>query len=105
MSKREFISDKEIKKLEKVKKLLTEIKELDSEFSISNVLEIDKDTILVFRIKDTIFKQEFLDTISRELCDSLNVKCLVLPQYILLEKALNKRKYLYDNITRTIKIV
>lgn len=43
------IDDEDIKKLEKVKQLLIEIKEIDNEFKISNVINIDDNTTLILK--------------------------------------------------------
>ena len=42
------IADKDIERLEKVKQLLQDIKEIDSSFKLSNVIEADEDTTLIF---------------------------------------------------------
>lgn len=92
----ELITDKQIEKLEKAEAILKEIKQLDCKFSLSNIIEIDKDSILVFNLKEVMYKQEDIQDISKQLCDALQMKCLVLPSDIELNKAINKKRYVYN---------
>ena len=89
------ISDKDIERLEKtkcllseVKQILKEIKEIDNNFSLSNIIEADKDTILVFNCNTMMFKQEDLDRREEILSDKLKHKCILLNGYITLDKAI-----------------
>lgn len=43
-----LISDNDIKRLEKVRDILKEIKELNIDFGISNIIETESNTTLVF---------------------------------------------------------
>ena len=55
------IPDKDIERLEKVKQLLQDIKEIDSSFKLSNVIEADEDTILIFNCSAMLKKQYLID--------------------------------------------
>ena len=95
------ISDKDIERLEKVKQLLKDIKEIDDNFSLSNIIEADEDTILVFNCKAMI-KKQYLNDIQERLEHETGYKCIVLDDYIRLDKAIkadySKEK---DYITET----
>lgn len=95
------ISDKDIERLEKVKQLLKDIKEIDNNFSLSNIIEADEDTILVFNCKAMI-KKQYLNDIQERLEHETGYKCIVLDDYIRLDKAIkadySKEK---DYITET----
>ena len=81
------ISDKDIERLEKVKQLLQDIKEIDSSFSLNNVIEADKDTILIFNCS-AIFKKQYLNDMQKNLEKEIGYKCIVLNDYIKLDKAI-----------------
>lgn len=90
-----LISDKDIENIErirqvlsKVKQTLQEIREIDENFSLSNVIEADEDTILVFRCNNILFKQEDLNRHEAILSDKLRHKCILLNEYITLDKAI-----------------
>lgn len=90
-----LISDKDIENLERirqvlseVKKILKEIREIDNNFSLSNVIEADKDTILVFKCNNVLFKQEDLKRREAILSDKLRYKCVLLNENITLDKAI-----------------
>ena len=95
------ISDKDIERLEKVKQLLKDIKEIDNNFSLSNIIEADEDTILVFNCKAMI-KKQYLNDIQERLEHETGYKCIILDDYIRLDKAIkadySKEK---DYITET----
>ena len=80
--------DDTINKLEKIKDLMKEIREIDNNFSLSNVIEADKDTILVFKYNNILFKQEDLNRREAILSDKLRHKCILLNEYVTLDKAI-----------------
>lgn len=89
-----LISDKDIENLEKIKQVLSEIKQIlkeirdiDDNFSLSNVIQADEDTTLVFKC-DNIFKQEDLNRREVILSDKLRHKCILLNNSITLDKAI-----------------
>lgn len=81
------ISDKDIERLEKVKQLLQDIKEIDSSFKLSNVIEADKDTILLFNLK-CLYTAKSIKDLEILLSNKLNHKCIVLENGLTLEKAI-----------------
>lgn len=90
-----LISDKDIENLEKIKQVLSEVKqilkqirEIDNNFSLSNVIEADEDTILVFKCNNILFKQEDLNRREAILSDKLRHKCILLNEYVTLDKAI-----------------
>ena len=64
------------------------LREIDNKFSLSNVIEADEDTILVFNCDTMMFKQEDLYRREAILSDKLNHKCILLNGYIKLDKAI-----------------
>lgn len=82
-----FISDKDIENLEKVKQLLKEIKEIDNNFSLSNIIEANKDTILIFNCS-VLYKKHDLDYMQKELEKEIGYKCIILSDSIRLDKAI-----------------
>lgn len=80
--------DDTINKLEKIKDLMKEIREIDNNFSLSNVIEADEDTILVFKCNNILFKQEDLNRREAILSDKLRHKCILLNEYVTLDKAI-----------------
>lgn len=92
------ISDKDIERLENAKYLLKEIvqtlqqiKEIDNNFSLSNVIEADKDTILIFNTNG-LLKQEDLDRLELMLTNKLQHKCIVLQSNITLSTAMQEKE-------------
>ena len=81
------ISDKDIERLEKVKQLLQDIKEIDSSFKLSNVIEADKDTILLFNLK-CLYTDKSIKDLEILLSNKLNHKCIVLENGLTLDKAI-----------------
>ena len=81
------ISDKDIERLEKVKQLLQDIKEIDSSFKLSNVIEADKDTILLFNLK-CLYTDKHIKDLEILLSNKLNHKCIVLENGLTLDKAI-----------------
>ena len=89
-----LISDKDIENLEKIKQVLSEVKQIlkqirgmDNNFSLSNVIEADEDTILIFNC-DFLLKKESIEEIQKELTNKLQHKCIVLNGNIKLDKAI-----------------
>lgn len=81
------IPDKDIERLEKVKQLLQDIKEIDSSFKLSNVIEADEDTILIFNCSAMLKKQYLID-MQEELEKELGYKCIILNDCIRLDRAI-----------------
>lgn len=81
------ISDKDIERLEKVKQLLQDIKEIDSSFSLNNVIEAGKDTILFFNC-NSLLKKEELNYMQKNLEKEIGYKCIILTDSIKLDKAI-----------------
>ena len=81
------ISDKDIERLEKAKQLLQDIKDINSNFKLSNVIETNKDTILLFNLKCLYTDKEIKD-LEIFLTDKLNHKCIVLQEGLSLDKVI-----------------
>ena len=81
------IPDKDIERLEKVKQLLQDIKEIDSSFKLSNVIEADEDTILIFNCSAMLKKQYLID-MQEELEKEFGYKCIILNDCIRLDKVI-----------------
>ena len=89
-----IISDKDAENLERMKQALSEIKqilkeirEIDNSFSLSNIIEADEDTILVFNCSAMI-KKQYLNDIQEKLEKEFRHKCIVLNDCIKLDKAI-----------------
>lgn len=89
------ISDKDIERLEKTKYLLREIKqtlkeirEMDDNFSLSNIIETDEDTVLVFKLDSVLLKQEDINRREDILSTKFNHKCILLNGNLTLDKAI-----------------
>lgn len=83
-----WISDNDIERLEKVRDILKEIKELDLDFGISNIIEADNNTILVFRCVNMMLKEKDLALEAQKLTDKLRCECVVVNDFMRLDKAL-----------------
>lgn len=88
-----LVSDKDIENLEKmqrmlneIKQIIKEIKEIDGNFSLSNIIETDKDTKLVFNCK-SVLKHADLRNIQQELERIFGYKCVILDNRLTLDKA------------------
>ena len=81
------IPDKDIERLEKVKQILKEIREIDNNFSLSNIIEADEDTILIFNCS-AMFKKQYLNDMQKELEKEFRYKCIILNDCIKLDKAI-----------------
>lgn len=89
-----LISDRDIENLEKIKQVLSEVKqilkeirEIDNNFSLSNVIEADNNTTLVFNCSRMI-KRNDLDYLQRELENKFKYKCIILSDEIRLDKVI-----------------
>lgn len=89
-----LISDKDIENLERIKQVLSEVKqtlqeirEIDENFSLSNVIEADEDTTLIFNC-DCLYKKDHLEEIQRYLTNELKHKCIILSNGLTLDKAI-----------------
>lgn len=90
-----LISDKDIENLERIKQILSEVKqilkeirEIDNNFSLSNIIEADEDTILVFNCNNMFLKQEELNRCETLLSDKFRHKCILLNRNMTLDKAI-----------------
>lgn len=83
-----LINDKDIERLEKIKQLLKEIKEIDSNFSLSNVIDIDKESVLIVTTNQSYCKHN-IDFIEEDLKKRIGVKCVLIPRGTKIEKAIN----------------
>lgn len=89
-----LISDKDIEKLERIKQVLIEVKqilkeirEIDNNFSLSNVIKTDEDTILVFNLK-CLYTDKVIKNLEIFLSNKFNHKCIILQEGISLDKAI-----------------
>lgn len=82
------ISDKDIERLEKAKQLLQDIKELNSNFCLSNIININEGSILIFNSNTMLFKQEDLNEYERLLTYKTKCKCIILRGDISLDKVI-----------------
>lgn len=89
-----LISDKDIENLERIKQALSEVKqilkeirEIDNNFSLSNVIEADEDTILIFNLK-CLYTDKAIKDLEIFLSNKLNHKCIVLENGLSLDKAI-----------------
>lgn len=83
-----LISEKDIERLQKVKQLLQDIKEIDNSFKLNNVIETNVDTILVFNCSNMFLKQEDLNKYEALLSEKFKHKCILLSKDITLDKAI-----------------
>ena len=96
-----WISDTDIERLEKVRDILKEIKELDLDFGLSNIIETESNSTLVFRI-DGLVKRDWLEEEERKLTNKLQLDCLILPCNMELDKAIKRKRVMLDCETMTI---
>lgn len=81
------IKDRDIERLEKVKKLLQDIKEIDSSFKLSNVIEANENTMLIFNCV-SLYRSQDLRDMEVMLTNKLQHKCIILNSGITLDKAI-----------------
>lgn len=89
------IPNRDIERLEKTKRLLSEVKQIleeirsvEDNFNLSNIIETNKDTILVFNCNNVMYKQEDLKRHEEILSNKFNHKCIILNGNITLDKAI-----------------
>lgn len=89
-----IISDKDIENLERIKQVLSEVKqilkeirEIDGNFSLSNVIEADEDTILLFNL-ECLYTNKAIKDLETYLSNKLNHRCIVLRNGLTLDKAI-----------------
>lgn len=89
-----MISDKDIENLERIKQVLSEVKqilkeirEIDNNFSLSNIIEADENTILIFNCS-AMFKKQYFNDMQKELEKEFGYKCIILNDCIKLDKAI-----------------
>ena len=89
-----LISDKDIENLERIKQILSqvkqilkEIRDIDNNFSLSNVIEADEDTILIFNLK-CLYTDKAIKDLEIFLSNKLNHKCIILENGLSLDKAI-----------------
>lgn len=99
MASLELFTDKDIERLEKVKQLLQEIRKLNNGFKLSNIIEADKDTTLLFSCG--LIKEQDKKHIEEELTDKLQIHCVVLPFNTMLEKGIKRESNKVDFETIT----
>lgn len=71
------INDEDIKKLEKIKQLLMDVKEIDNEFKISNIININDNSTLIFK-SNGILRLKSVEEIEERLSRRLDCKCIIL---------------------------
>ena len=89
-----IISDKDAENLERMKQALSEIKqilkeirEIDNNFSFSNIIEADEDTILIFNCS-AMLKKRYLIDMQEELEKEFGYKCIILNDCIRLDRVI-----------------
>ena len=82
------ISDKDIKMLEKVKKLLQEINEIDSGFRLSNIINVNEDSVLIVTT-DVMYCKKNIEFIEKDLKNRIGIRCVVMPTGTVIDKAIN----------------
>ena len=80
--------DDTINKLEKIKDLMKEIKEMDKGFSISNVINVGNDSILIVTT-DMCYCKKTIETIENDLENRIGVRCTVSPRGTEISKAID----------------
>lgn len=93
-----LITDKDIENLERIRQVLSEVKqtlkeirEIDNNFSLSNVIEADKESILIVTTKQNYCKNH-IDFIEEDLQNRIGVRCVLIPEETKIEKAINIKK-------------
>ena len=89
-----LISDKDIENLEKIKQVLSEvkqilkeIKEIDNSFGLSNVIEADEDTVLIFNC-ESLYRKDYIEEMERKLTNIFQHKCIILNNGLTLDRAI-----------------
>lgn len=81
-------AEETINKLEKIKQLLQDIKELDKDFGLSNVLEINNKSILIFNCRYMLTRRD-KENLEKDLSTRFQNRCIVLNGDIELDKVIN----------------
>lgn len=84
----ELINDKDIEKLEKVKQLLQDIKEIDKNFSLSNIINVKEDSVLIVTT-DVMYCKKNIEFIENDLKNRIGIKCVLIPKGTEINKAIN----------------
>lgn len=82
------ISDEDIKRLEKVKQLLQDIKEIDSKFKLSNIINVNEDSVLIVTT-DVLYCKKDIESIENDLKNRIGIKCVLIPVETKIDKAIN----------------
>lgn len=82
------IKDRDIERLEKVKKLLQDIKEIDSSFKLSNIINVNEDSVLILTT-DVMYCKKNIDFIEEDLKNRIGIKCVLMPVGTEINKAIN----------------
>lgn len=86
-----LFTDKDVENLNKLKEIIKEIKELDSNFSISNILNINEESILIITTKQNYCKHN-INFIEEDLQRRIGVRCVLTSKGTKVEKAINIKK-------------
>lgn len=84
----DLFSDKDIERLENIKQLIKEIKEIDKNFSLNNVINTDEDSILIVTTNKNYCKHH-IDFIEKDLKNRTGLKCVLIPEGTKIDKAIN----------------
>ena len=84
----ELINDKDIEKLEKVKQLLQDIKEIDKNFSLSNIINVKEDSVLIVTT-DAMYCKRNIEFIEKDLKNRIGIKCVLIPKGTEINKVIN----------------
>lgn len=82
------IKDRDIERLEKVKQLLQDIKEIDSSFKLSNIINVNEDSVLIVTT-DVMYCKKNIEFIERGLKNKIGIKCVLIPVGTEINKAIN----------------
>lgn len=82
------IKDRDIERLEKVKKLLQDIKEIDSSFKLSNIINVNEDSVLIVTT-DVMYCKKNIEFIEKDLKNRTGLKCILMPKGTEINKAIN----------------
>lgn len=82
------IPDKDIEKLEKVKQLLQDIKEIDSSFKLSNIINVNEDSVLIVTT-DVMYCKKNIEFIEKDLKNRTGIKCILVSKGTEINKAIN----------------
>lgn len=84
---RDLFSDKDIERLKKIKEIIKEIKEIDSNFSLSNIINADEDSILIVST-DKNYCKHHIDFIEEDLKNRIGIRCVLIPEGTKIETAI-----------------